>query len=43
MSFHPPFAFIFGFGPFFTVGKHVAWLLAVEALLLFEELLAFLI
>jgi hypothetical protein len=43
MSFHLPLPFAFGLGPLFTVGEHVALLLAVEALFLFEELLAFLI
>jgi hypothetical protein len=42
-SFHPWFAFAFGLGPFFTVCKHVAHLLAVEAFLFLNELLAFLI
>jgi hypothetical protein len=42
-SFHLPLSFAFGLGPLFTVGKHVALLLAIETLLFFEELLAFLI
>jgi hypothetical protein len=42
-SFHLPLSFAFRLGSLFTVDEHVALLLAVEALLLFEELLSFLI